>query len=303
MAATYNTSGSPLPGFEPRDAESPLAFERERAPPTLPNPLRSLVVVPVAAFVAMSFASAFLWDAMPLPALLAVLTLLISLPLSMPRSYIKSGALAAGKMLPVGMCILAVVAGMLTGVYAFEVHTGPFYAMALGRSYDNVLASTPGAAYADAGKIRFADSSLVQVDLSVGYRRSPTFCVAPIMDSGDAQLRTVAFWAAGLDCCPSRGSFMCGAGRTTARAGVRMGPDGMFTKVNREFRRAVAQAAIVADLAVDQDPILLQWVEDPEAEQLSKFLGALSVVGFGSAFFAVAALGVYIVSRSLERSK
>lgn len=265
--------------------------------PKLLTPLRSLVAAPLVAFVATCLAFLFLWSAMPLPALLAVLFLLAALPVSMPSAYIKAGALAVGAVLPVGMCLLGVICGMLAGVYGFESYISPYYAIAMGGSYDNVLASSPGAAYADAGKIRFAGSSAVRRDLALGYRMAPTYCVAPIMDSGPGQLKTVAFWAIGVDCCDARGGFRCGGAggppSVAARGGVRAVPDGLFARSGREFQRAAAQAAVVARLVVDQDPVFVHWVADPAAEQRTKLLGGLGVAALGSALFALVALGAY----------
>jgi len=257
----------------------------------LQSPARSLLVVPLLVYLITSLVFALLWDAMPLPALISILSLLIALPVSMPRSYIKAGAVAKGSLLPLGLCMLAVIGGMLTGVYTYEMYTSPLYAIALGRNYDNVLASTPGAAYGDAGKIRFASTSKVMVDLSVGYRVSPTYCVAPIMDTGPAQLRTVAFWAIGTECCNARGSFMCGTRVQTARGGVRVPPDGIFTSTSREFRRAIEQAAFIANLAIDPDPIILHWVESPGEQQVAMVLGIVKCLSLGLATFAIVASG------------
>jgi len=266
-----------------------------------PSRVVSLFVVPLVAFVVVSIAFAFLWDVMPLPVLVAALVLLIALSKGVPPSSFRGKSLGVGSegLLPMGMSMWAILSGMLTGIYSFEMHVSQFYAMALGNSYDNVLASMPGAAYADASKIRFADTSTVQVDLSVGYRMNPTYCVAPVMDSGTAQTNTATFWAIGVDCCPARGNFMCGASATRAAggAGVRARTDGLFVDSNREFRHAIAQAAAIAELTVDADPILLHWVSDPSAEQLSQMLRACGVVFGGAVAFALlSVVSIVVVS-------
>lgn len=290
-------------GISPRDANQPFATHGgksvQRLPvqqPPLRAPALSLVAAPLFIFVATSIAFAVLWQAMPLPAVLAMVFLLAALPMSMPVAHIKAGAVAAGALLPIGVCLLALVSGALTGIYAYEAYLHPFFAMSLGRTYHNVLASTPGAAYADAGKVHFADSSDVQVDFALGYRRAPTYCVAPIMDSssGGLQARMITFWAIGTNCCTARGTFTCA--KQEARGGVRATLDGIFVQSHQEFLKAIAQAAAVSDLAVDDNPILVHWVADPAAEQRDKLLGAFGVLGLGTALFALVALGALAVN-------
>merc|ERR1719464_392413 len=151
---------------------------------------------------------------------LATLGLVTAVQLSLPGDCVSKGPLGMGDLLPCGVCLFAVAAGMLTGVYAHEAYTGPFYGVALGREYHNILASSQGAAYADAGRLHFAETSNVDTNRVLGHKDGRRYCVAPIIDSGNAQMMKISFWAVGLDCCGSRGDFTCGdAGSSSARGG------------------------------------------------------------------------------------
>lgn len=297
--AAYPAAAAVLPeGATPlAQANQPFATHAGKnvQQPALPRPARSLLAAPLLVFVTTSIGCACFWQLAPLPAAIAVLVLLVALPVSMPAAHIRAGAVAAGALLPVGICLLALVMGALTGIYAYEVHMRSFYSISLGRAYDNVLASTPGAAYADAGKLRFADSSDLQVQLALGYRSAPTYCVAPIMDTGGGQqARMITFWAVGVDCCAARGSFTCA--KKNVKGGVRANLDGIFVQSHQEFQKAIEQAAAVGALVVDENPILVQWVEDPGSEQRKQLLGAVFVLGFGAALFSLVACGAYVVN-------
>jgi len=281
-------SAAAVSGGSPQSA-APMMPQTIRRPP-LKNVAVSLVIAPLVVFIGSSTACAVFWHVPVLPTVLTVAALLVALPVSMPHGDLKAHIAAGDVLVPVGMCFFAAVTGVLAGVYAHECFMAPFYAIALGRSYDNVLASTPGAAYADAGKLRFAESSAVNVGMAIGYRQNPRYCVAPVMDSGPGQLRRASFWAIGVDCCEVRGGFTCGAISGAARGGVRAVPDGLFVSSRREYIKAISQAAAIADLAVDDDPILVHWVEKPNAEQFSKFGSAVGVLGIGAGLFTLTAL-------------
>merc|ERR1719162_664608 len=158
---------------------------------------------------------------------------------------------------------LAVFLGGVTGMNAEESYMSQFYAITFFSEYENVLASTPGAAYSDAGKVHFAESSKVDHDKSIGFKEKMVYCAAPIIDKNQGR-KSVAFWAIGFDCCDARGNFHCGAAGDKVRGGVRAPPDGFFAQDNGMFMKAVNQAAAVGGFDVDEDVILLHWVEDPD---------------------------------------
>merc|ERR1719464_2253893 len=185
---------------------------------------------------------------------LATLGLVTAVQLSLPGDCVSKGPLGMGDLLPCGVCLFAVAAGMLAGVYAHEAYTGPFYGVAMGRTYHDVLASSQAAAYADAGKLYFAETSDVDTSRVLGHKDGRRYCVAPIIDRGTAQARKVSFWAIGLDCCGIRSRFECGDAGSKARGGARAPPDGVFDRPSAGFLKAVRQAAHVYDLEVPAEP-------------------------------------------------
>lgn len=204
----------------------------------------------------------------------------------MPHADLKAHLAVGDVLVPVSLCLLAAVGGVINGVSAYEYHFAPFYAMTMGRSYDNVLASSPGVAYWDAGQLRFAETSTVQVDKSVGYRQHPRYCVAPILDTGPAQMRKISFWAIGMDCCSNRGGFQCGA-IGGGHGGIRVVPDGLFVQSRRQFASAIEQAASISGFVVDEDPILVHWVGNTDAQQWTLLWGGLASLGYGALGFLI----------------
>jgi len=283
-------------------APLPLGKGAPQAGPAKP-PMLSLIAAPFVVFTASCVAYMLFWCYTMLPLGLTAVALVVGLTAGLPPPHRRDAATPGAKLLPAGMCLLGAVAGVVMGVYTYEFYLAPFYAMGFGRNYDNVLASTPGAAYMDAGRLRFADTSSVQTDMTLGYRVGPTYCVAPIMDSGPQQVRKVTFWAIGLDCCASRGSFSCGSGAEDARGGIRAVPDGIFVRSRSEYVQALKQAASIYDLVVDSNPILIHWVSDPAAEQRAKLWGALMQLGFGMLFMGVVSLGAFTLDSVLGFSR
>lgn len=247
---------------------------------------KEVVVIPLVLFIWSSLSFAFLWQIRVAPFALTLLGLLGVVCIGDQ----PVGALAKNQprdaTLGWGMCGFAVLSASLTGIYANEAYVTSFYAMALGREYHGVLASSPAAAYADAGKVHFAETSTVDTTRAVGYRDRRTYCAAPVVDSGNDQARLVGFWAIGLDCCNARGEFECGGG-SGQKAGVRIAPDGFFRQARTDFRRAIDQAAAVHELACEDEPVLVEWVKDPSVRQTESFFAGLGIVALGAALFHV----------------
>lgn len=185
---------------------------------------------------------------------------------------------------------LAVFLGAVTGMNADESYMAQFYVISFGREYENVLASTPGAAYSDAGKVFFAQSSSVAPEKCIGFKEKLVYCAAPIIDTNQGR-KSVAFWAIGYDCCDARGKFNCGAG-PHHHSGVRAPPDGLFAQDRAMFLKAVNQSAAVNKLDVDEDVILLHWVKDPDSEAMEKFFAAITACLIGAGLFALLSLVV-----------
>lgn len=194
---------------------------------------------------------------------------------------------------------LAVFLGGVTGMNAEESYMSQFYAITFFSEYENVLASTPGAAYSDAGKVWFAESSKVDHDKSIGFKDKMVYCAAPIIDKNQGR-KSIAFWAIGFDCCDARGKFRCGATGNSVRGGVRAPPDGIFAQDNGKFLKAVNQSAAVNNFDVDQDVILLHWVKDPDHEARTKFFTALGADFIGAGLFALLVLLMTFIGLSYE---
>lgn len=184
---------------------------------------------------------------------------------------------------------LAVFLGAVTGLHADESSMAQFYAITFGREYENVLASTPGAAYRDAGKMFFASSSKVDAAKAVGFKEGTNYCAAPIIDKNQGR-KSIAFWAIGYDCCDARGNFECGDSGSDVRGGVRAPPDVVFSRDQSLFFKAVQQAAAVHNLDFDEDVVMLHWVKNPDSVAVAKFFTALGTCLIGWALFGLLVL-------------
>jgi len=281
-------------------------FAKPKAGPKQNGWFVSMIGKPIPIFLCISTSFAFLWSLAPaIPIAMVFVSFVWTTNVALSHSVFglqqsraftsaELGARVSEKITMEGFwlqclaTVLAIVLGTLTGLYAFESYTSTFYTIVFGREYSDVLASSQGVQYADAGKMVFSDTSTVDTAMGVGYRDKYTYCVAPVMDSGVDQARSVGFWAIGYDCCGSRGDFECGgAGDGTAHGGVRAPPDGMLDRSHGEFMRAVHQAAAVWDLVPDEHPILLHWVRDPVKEQWNALTGTCGVIALGMALFTL----------------
>jgi len=273
-----------------------------------PPSTTKLFVFPLVYFVVTALSFAFLWDFWkPLPVIIAgamLCSVFDQSSLATPRD--SQGNLSNGMFLPslsgrdgpaamrvwlhIVVAWLAVFLGGITGINAEENYMGQFFAITMGVEYSNVLASTSGAAYKDAGKVWFAGSSQVDTTRSVGFQEYHTYCVAPIIDENQGR-NSVSFWAIGFDCCSARGEFECGAaGEASHRGGVRAPPDGIFAKDRAVFLKAIKQASAVHSIDVDEDVILLRWVQNPDAVAVRKLFSALGSIGIGAALFSLLVL-------------
>jgi len=139
----------------------------------------------------------------------------------------------------------------------------------------NVVPSESAAAYANVGEIVFADEATIDPSRAVGYKDKHTYCVAPIL--GDAPPEKVQFWAAGLDCCGSRGSFYCDdAWNPKAKSGL------VIHKVifgeMADYHKAVKMAEVTYEMASAEDPIFVKWVANPDQVELNIWRAGLGVL-------------------------
>lgn len=165
------------------------------------------------------------------------------------------------------LCMFAVIWGSAAGLYNYYEHMFQYFSYDESRAYTNVLPSEPAAGHADAGKIVFATAAKIDTTRAVGYKEASVYCVAPILD--ESQTDRVQYWAAGIDCCPSRGDFACDdAWNPKARSGVVvLEPGGPLASNHEMYMKAVRTAVQAYSLQSVEQPLLVRWVMDPQLVQ------------------------------------
>merc|ERR1719253_302153 len=166
-----------------------------------------------------------------------------------------------------GLCFIAAVMGVLYGLHVYHEHFLHYEAYSARSEYTNVLPSEPAAAHADAGKIEFANTAMVDAAKAVGYKHGDVYCVAPIMDN--TQSSRVEYWAVGLNCCKQRADFQCDdADDPSAKGGVVMvDSDSLFPTQRDKYEKAVKMAEAAFDVVSSPAPLFVRWVADPSALQ------------------------------------
>lgn len=161
------------------------------------------------------------------------------------------------------LCVVALGFATVGGQYNYETYVRPFHAYEGRRFYTNVRSTEPPGAHSDAGMLEFTNGTRLQLDHAVGYSDGGLYCVVPVAATSDQT--SIGYWAAGVDCCASRGGFACGdAGASEVRSGLVLqeGTPGLA-----EFRRAARESAAANGLVVAEDPLFLRWVSSPARAQ------------------------------------
>jgi len=211
------------------------------------------------------------WGIISLWMLLALLFLILDARTRMAGSWF---------MLLGILCICAVINGCITGSYNYWSNMYPYWSYYEHRTYTNVLPTEPAVVHSDAGKIVFANTARVDTTRALGYKVGTTYCVAPILD--DARAGRVEYWAAGINCCNSRGDFSCDdAWDANAKSGLVLpsmigggvslssfdiGATSKFWHSSRDhFIQAVKMAEASYELTSSEHPLLVRWVSNPQA--------------------------------------
>jgi len=201
-----------------------------------------------------------------------------------------------GMLMPV-----AVIAGSVLGLYTYDVYAifPMFYAHA--RVYTDVVSSQPFAAVADAGKLMFTSTSLVDRNFSVGYitERGSTYCVAPVRDN--LMPPRVEFWAVGVECCDPQGNFWCDDSRDgKASSGIVVfDNNGIFSTsryVNYEKARKKAEATF--GLISAQKPGYVRWVKADSLNAASdeyRTKAVLSLCGWSFLYILVSGIMAFAI--------
>lgn len=187
----------------------------------------------------------------------------------------KVGAIVAGWLL------LAVLLGTFVGLFAYDCCIGEYWDKAMLESRENVLPSEPAAAFASAGSIIFADEARVDPSKAVGYKDTDVYCVAPV--ASDAPMDAVQFWAAGMNCCGARDSFVCDdAWNPKAHAGVIIRNDTkwsmMHEDVHAKYTKAVKLAEVTYSIASAKKPVFVRWVSNPNQVELNIWRAGMGVL-------------------------
>ncbi|CAJ1458196.1 unnamed protein product [Effrenium voratum] len=167
--------------------------------------------------------------------------------------------------------LISCLAGPLVGHHIFVTEMSGYWMHKSGVTYKDVVPSKHADAFQDAGIIDFAASAQLDLRKSFGVRafgETETYCVAPVVDA--AQPGAVSFFAAGVDCCEPRRSFLCGdALKPSARTGVVLPSSASSYNAARwdRFHDAATRAAKVHGWQLPERPIFLRWFEDAEAVQ------------------------------------
>jgi len=162
--------------------------------------------------------------------------------------------------------LLAVLLGIIFGNANYSSTMRPYGSLAdmsVAREVDP--REGPGSRYLSDSQILFKEGAFVGEELSLGFKDTTTYCVAPIVirnqtTGRSAPMGSYDFWAVGTDCCspipPAK--FWCGSAAQDPRAfgGLRYMGDRYF------FDLAIQQAEAEYHYTTRQ-PILLTMTWDP----------------------------------------
>lgn len=157
-----------------------------------------------------------------------------------------------------------------------------------------------GAQMMDAGRVKFAEGTHLNLKMANAFRDKTMYCVAPIVGPNPAPpgVLNYDFWAVGTDCCDSSNStFQCGAyNDPTATGGLRV-----LNDKQRAFFRLAVQQAEAANNIMANHPLFFHWVKDPFLETNNMKANAMHFfwIGCGAFFvwqlFIVLVVGFYLV--------
>lgn len=276
-----------------------------------------LIFVPWSCYVFMVLAfalppSGFLWS------LLAGVSWLASL-LVARQAYERHlrGASPVYKLLAL-MVLLSCVAGPLVGAHIEQRKMASYWMHKTGATYRDVVPTKPSDAYQDASILDFAASARLDLQRTLGIR-SPgsgmTYCIAPVIDTSSST-KQVNYFAADVNCCEPRRSFLCGdTAKADARTGVVLPAKSSQHAADRwqHFFKAAQQAAEVYGWDLPDRPIFVRWFEDAEGVQ-SELLHQGLVEAFVQCFAGLCAavivamwlhwsLSYYVQDKRADRSK
>lgn len=169
-------------------------------------------------------------------------------------------------------CLLAAVVAACSSGGLWENGWREFWWTQTGFRFKDKSSTTPARSLLDAATIDFGsnpqDPTLVAHDRSAGHVDGRIYCAAPVLQAAgsDAPILRVNYWAVGLDCCATYGSFQCDASRTHTGAHAVVVRNGTFPCDDCRpelFAYAVQKAEAAFGLASARDALMVRWVSDP----------------------------------------
>jgi hypothetical protein len=178
---------------------------------------------------------------------------------------------------------LATIVAYGAGSEVSSVDMVNYWTYRSGVTYSNVPPNKPADAFQDSNIIDFTQMSRLDLRQVFGFRphgTSSTYCVAPIIES-DNPSKEINFWAAGMDCCEPRRSFICGdASNMVARSGIVFPANSSTYSAHRwqQFRKSAQLAADLYGLSIPEYPIFVRWHEDAAGFQNNLYQEGLTKV-------------------------
>jgi hypothetical protein len=244
---------------------------------------------------------------------------------SMPPVSLVSGSANRSQWMAPIMSFLMIVAAVVCGRFNASIIEPWMYAEHL-HHYKDVLADSNPLLYSDGGIVEFASGVQVDLNSSAGFLYWPTtYCAAPIVAAGESGNTTAAnatssaigFWAVGINCCESRGSFTCNSAQdSNVSGGLRVSshpfPSSLWSSWTSEslglnsntgFERAARMAAAAYGLTVTPDAVYIAWHEDPQgvANQAWYHAFVMAMI-FAAGACVVCALLVMLSASLVQRS-
>mmetsp|Transcript_34571 Transcript_34571/g.75718 ORF Transcript_34571/g.75718 Transcript_34571/m.75718 type:complete len:331 (-) Transcript_34571:79-1071(-) len=190
------------------------------------------------------------------------------------------------------VALMMLAYGMVSGYVLRRLYFDAYHAFDENQLYSNLLAEEPARAHSDAGILRFAIGTQVDIASGAGYVEGHQYCVAPVVNDAN-NLPKVEYWAVGTDCCAEPRGFHCDDSLvSTALAGVvvRPKPNTLLWRLLgvdpwRMYEKARKVAQTRYNLVSADQALFVRWVTHPgviHTELLAHGLGGMMVVlGFG----------------------
>lgn len=170
----------------------------------------------------------------------------------------------SGEVIVAALCLVAILFGTGVGVFGDIKWLSEYHRLSQGASYFQVLPRESAAGKMDAATIQFTRNATVDIQHGFGFTdaRDPIasiYCVAPVINRNDPQTR-IEYWAAGVNCCNSRGNFQCGAVVDAMAHDAVVLPAEMQNDYN--FQAAIKGSSNANGYIVGNSYLLVNWTQN-----------------------------------------